>query len=354
LPATTAIYVCGTWSGWAQQEEMELDDDGIFTFTVTLSNTRHESFFICMNGDMSSRIYPVVNEASPLISIKGPNAAGEGKYWIIDGRDKEVPAGTVYKIYFNWGSIMKKVWWEEVSEKVQPKAYEHVYSVIGNWASYQFQDLTPTADPKVWEGSFKINERGECLFQIVRDHDYQQLIYPSKPNTTSTGVPVRGPDAWGEGKYWKVEGAADGIINVQLEIDDGTVEVTIGLQVWENIPGWGRHDYFLRSLTSSQCMKMTMTEPGIFQCIGTVGTNYSEENQAYVETFQILVDEDLTHCFYPALTDSASGVNITCPPDGLEHEERWMIRSLWPSVDFQVTFNTLATDRRKMVTWKLQ
>mmetsp|Transcript_43448 Transcript_43448/g.75266 ORF Transcript_43448/g.75266 Transcript_43448/m.75266 type:complete len:364 (-) Transcript_43448:42-1133(-) len=355
LPPGTSIYVCGTWSGWAHLEEMELTEDGIFTTTVILGNTRCESFYLCMNGNTASKIYPVVNEASPLISIKGPGDQGAGKSWLIDGRDREVPAGTAYKIYFNWGQSMKKVWWEEVSEANGPKAYEHVYSIIGSWASFQFQDLTPNpTDPTRWEGSFKVNERGECLFQLVRDHDNQQLIYPSKPDTTSTDVPVRGPDAWGAGKYWKVEGAADDIIQVQLEINDGSVEVTIGLQVWESIAGWGRHDYFLKTFGVSQCTQMTMAESGIFRCTGITSAQHSEDHHAYVESFQILVDEDPMHCFYPALADSASGANITCLPDGLEHEERWLVQSLRPGASFEVIFDTTATDRRKMVTWSLQ
>merc|ERR1711879_291223 len=124
------------------------------------------------------------------------------------------------------------------------------------------------------------------------DHDPSQAIYPRDPNATSTGIPVRGPDSWCAGKYWLVEGACDDIIPVRVEVEDGRIEVLIGSKTFQSIPGWGRHDYYLKALTQSTCSRMDMAEPGIFKCRGVVSDLWSEELQGCVESFQILVDAD--------------------------------------------------------------
>lgn len=43
----------------------------------------------------------------------------------------------------------------------------------------------------------RIGMSGREEFQIVRDRDWNQAVYPAAPSTSRPGVPIRGPDAAG-------------------------------------------------------------------------------------------------------------------------------------------------------------
>merc|ERR1719188_2747136 len=96
---------------------MEHQDDGSFLVTILLGDFRFETFFLCLSDNLKSRIYPTINEASPMIHIEGPDDQGEGKRWLIDGRDEEIPSGTVYQIRFAWRKERLLINWEAVSPK---------------------------------------------------------------------------------------------------------------------------------------------------------------------------------------------------------------------------------------------
>lgn len=358
LPYGETVHICGSWSGWMYTEEMERTEDGTFTTIILLGDTRCESFYLCLNGDKDSMFFPAITNASPLISVQGPGDQGNGRRWLIDGRDNEIPAGTAYKIGFKPGRN-KKVWWQEVSValamKAQSAVISHTYSILGSWTCFQSEDLQQSPDePGVWVGSYKISESGQDRIQLVRDRDPEQLIYPSKADADSTSIPLRGPDGWGAGKYWLIQGEPDETVELRLAVDDGHMEVTIGSKVWQNVEGWGRHDYFIMSLTSSQCAQMKMEGPGIFKYSGVISETYSDQYQGFVESFQIVVDMDPHYCFYPAMADAGGGRYICCKPDGRAHDENWLIRSLWPGKSFEVVLDLNVADSRKMVTWKLQ
>lgn len=49
------------------------------------------------------------------LCFAGPHADGKGKYWMIDGRDEEVPAGSVYRVTLHWGARLRVAWQREMS-----------------------------------------------------------------------------------------------------------------------------------------------------------------------------------------------------------------------------------------------
>eukprot|EP00404_Azadinium_spinosum_P004652 CAMPEP_0180467970 /NCGR_PEP_ID=MMETSP1036_2-20121128/27279_1 /TAXON_ID=632150 /ORGANISM="Azadinium spinosum, Strain 3D9" /LENGTH=174 /DNA_ID=CAMNT_0022474959 /DNA_START=53 /DNA_END=574 /DNA_ORIENTATION=+ len=106
------ITMCGSWTGFKVMQDMEQQDDGTFLCTIIFGDTRFETFFLCLNGNPKSRIYPTINEASQVIHIEGPDDQGEGKRWLIDGRDQEIPSGTVYQIRFAWRKERFLINWE--------------------------------------------------------------------------------------------------------------------------------------------------------------------------------------------------------------------------------------------------
>jgi len=360
-PEGVRVCICGSWSGWSQTEEMELQEDGSYMRTVIMGETRCETFYICLNDNSEYRIYPVANNASQRVWIEGPDAQGAGKRWIIDGRDEEVPGLTVYQVRFWWGRHRKQIAWEEVSPKFAADAlhYEHRYQVLGTWTSWSKHELVKDPDDDdVWEYSLKIGLQGEEEFQLCRDHDAQQLIYPAKPRTTKASVAVRGPDDMGEGKHWLIRGNVDEVVKIRLEVDDGRVSVAViseakGEKVWSSIEGWHRHDYWL-AFHGGPCrrMKMDPEVPGLFRCRGIVRDGYDEKFRGFCEFFNVIVDEDPSFSFYPEVGFASTGECIVRGPDRDSEGRPFTIKSWSVGAGFEVFLDLNAIDRRRVVTWK--
>jgi len=294
------------------------------------------------------------------IWIHGPDVRGEGKRWIIDGRDEEIPAGTVYQIRFWWGKQRKRIVWEEMNPKFAIDAlhYQHRYQVLGTWTSWSKHEFEKDPDEEtIWEYSFKIGVTGEESFQLCRDHDDEQLVYPAKPRTVRTNVPVRGPDHLGHGKAWVVKGIVDEVVRIRLEIDDGKITVAVisetkGEKVWESREGWDRHEYWV-VFKSGTLTKMVMDPraPGVFRAPGVIGDTYDEKFRGFCEFFSVVVDEDPHHAFYPEVGFASTGECIVHGPDRECEGRPFTVKGWQVGATFTVTLDLNAVDRRKRVTW---
>mmetsp|Transcript_86468 Transcript_86468/g.201183 ORF Transcript_86468/g.201183 Transcript_86468/m.201183 type:complete len:1263 (+) Transcript_86468:63-3851(+) len=361
-PPDTRVTINGSWSGFQSYDDMKEDEDGTYTHTVVLGNTLVESFVICLHGIPDFSFYPACARGSPLIFIEGPDAKSSGKRWVIDGRDEQIPAGTIYQVKFRWGTSRKRISWEEVgpeSAPTDPKVLrpEHRYQVLGSWTSSRKDDLVKKGDG-VWEYTAQIGVSGQEEFQFCRDFDAQQIIYPSEPMCTKTTVPVRGPDHMGEGKKWLITGAVDEKVKLRLELDNAKIIVSVssksmGEQVWESIEGWARHTYWLAfegGLTTQMVMDPDM--PGVFKARGEVGMNFSERYRGFCEFFNVIVDEDKNFGFCPDVSCASTGECIVWGPDKGCCSRQFMIKSWQAGAGFEVTLDLKAVDKRKVVTWK--
>eukprot|EP00404_Azadinium_spinosum_P023641 CAMPEP_0180629804 /NCGR_PEP_ID=MMETSP1037_2-20121125/39653_1 /TAXON_ID=632150 /ORGANISM="Azadinium spinosum, Strain 3D9" /LENGTH=173 /DNA_ID=CAMNT_0022650623 /DNA_START=69 /DNA_END=587 /DNA_ORIENTATION=- len=95
-----------------EDADMAQQDDGTYLCTIILGDTRFETFFLCLDQNRKIRIYPTINEASQMIHIEGPDDKGEERRWLLDGRDEEIPSGTVYQIRFAWRKERMLINWE--------------------------------------------------------------------------------------------------------------------------------------------------------------------------------------------------------------------------------------------------
>lgn len=353
LPPDELICICGSWNGW-RSEEMEPEGDGWYAATVVLEECRFELFNLCMGRSRKRTIHPAVNMASKLIDIQGPDNQGRKKYWIIDGRDTQVSAGTVFQIHFRWGLKRKEIYWEQVDESLANKAVRvvHNYVVVGSWTSWLGQDLK-RKNECTWEGTFKVGSSGREEFQFLRDHDWDQAIYPGKLDTSTAGAPVRGPDHMGRGKHFRVHGDVGAVCRLQLRIDDASVNVALELggmatKVWRSLEGWDRHHYFVAgSFCSWTPLPMTMESPGLFRSRGVIGSRNS------VESFQVWIDEDNSQAFCPEEDSAIPGEVIVRVPDGERHDSYFYVRNAPPGTPFEVILDLTVEDRRKIVTWKV-
>jgi len=359
-PSGVEVNILGSWNGWTSYGVMEEEEDGPYTFTIALGESRCESFFICLNGVPDYKLWPACDKADQNTWVYGPDPTvkSEGKRWTIDGRDDRVPAGTLFKIKLYWGSTKKRVTWEEVPPDSVPKPmrYDHRYQVTGSWTSGRFDDMKK-ADAGVYEYSGKIGVSGVEEFCLCRDGDATQLIYPGKPHTSTTDVPVRGPDDLGSGKMWSIAGPVGELVKVRLEVNDGQIIVsssskTQGEKVWESQEGWERHSYWL-SFAGGPCTQMVADtdNPGVLRARGTIGQNYIEKFRGLCEFFNIIVDEDSNFGYYPDVAYASTGECICWGPEKIPPETPFLIKSWQAGAGFEVVLDMKAKDRRKRVTW---
>lgn len=302
--------------------------------------------------------------------MQGPDANRRGRRWMIDGRDTCVPAGTAYTIHFQWSSEKMSIRWEQQHASLPAvtdalpspvlRLHRSTYSIVGSFSAGAFVEMLPVSgDAGSWECSFRIGNSGAEEFQIARDEDWEQLIYPAERRTVKTSVPVRGPDDMGSGKKWIVAGTEGDKVRVRFQIVDARITLTVcsdvkGHKVWHSVEGWSRHRYsVVGSWTKTSHIEMVMDQdtPGVFKACGCIGGNYFPRLHGYAETFQIVVDADSDFAFYPMAEGADGGESIVLGPDNRANGRTWTLRSAIPQARFEIRLDLSAVDRRKMVTW---
>eukprot|EP00406_Dinophysis_acuminata_P041145 CAMPEP_0179361618 /NCGR_PEP_ID=MMETSP0797-20121207/80593_1 /TAXON_ID=47934 /ORGANISM="Dinophysis acuminata, Strain DAEP01" /LENGTH=101 /DNA_ID=CAMNT_0021077025 /DNA_START=107 /DNA_END=412 /DNA_ORIENTATION=- len=98
---------------------------------------------------------------------------------------------------------------------------------------------------------------------------------------------------------------------------------------------------------------MDLMRPGVFQCRATMGQLFSDEFSGYSDYFQVAVDGDKESAFYPNWEYANSGEMIVNGPDGNGPDNYFVIRSLYPNAEVEITLELNALDRRKIVTWTM-
>jgi len=361
LPYTSTVSVYGSWSSWSRADEMKRMGDGWFTTSVALGDCRYELFYFALNKDGAQEIYPTVTNAAEHIWIEGPDKKRNGRTWIIDGRDKQVPVGTTYELWFKWQPDKMSVLWKEVPRAKLTTGLcpsgEHSYSLVGTFGS-GFLGMSFVKSEGAWEGQFRIGTTCEEEFAIAKDKDMNQLIYPQQAHTALRGVPVRGPDNMGRDKRWKISGVHSDIVTVKLKIVDAHVVVTAsseakGIRYWESEEGWDRHTYcVVGSWNDWQpvIMSMDADSPGVFKAFGKVQNVDSLESYLYSESFMVCIDEDLNLVIHPEVEYATAGEAIAIGPDTNELARTWTLKSVEPDRRFEITLDLNAKDRRKMLT----
>jgi len=366
LDPTMTLYIRGSWTAFQYYEEMDPDGPGCYSYTMMLGEARYDTFHLCLDKDSNMDIYPAINKASPKIWICGPNGARNGRTWIIDGRDRQVPAGSSFKIRFRWGREVKSISFEDNPSWLRNLSipFKHTYWVIGTWTAWKFQVMTQVGEKGdgVWSTRVKIGNEGVEQFQFARDRDWNQVIYPARRRATDPDVPARGPDDMGDGKTWLIRGTPGEVFDLQLGISDAKVTVSLtdaygARKVWKSEEGWNRHTYFVAGLFNGwNCEPMIMNPkmPGVFTAFGVLPNYANQENKlGYATWFYIVVDEDFHYCYYPQLEDAGPGESIVQGPDGEGEGLHWMAYSTFGSgAVFEICLDLTAEDRRKVVTWK--
>lgn len=268
--------VIGSWTCMQTPEPMQELNDGSNVFEVTLGANGWEQFYIIQDYDMNKKIYPAFHRSWKDLPAVGPHKGGkEPMYWMIDGRgvnglpeeDNGKP-GDKYLITFKWENV-KHVTWEKMSKAHSVEYHDDAtYYIRGSWNCW---DLEPMKKDEDEEGTYTLETQLtplELQFQIIRNKDEMQVIYPDVPPGTlgTKRSRIMGPDEGGKDKLWNITGEQGDMFRIGLHrfqdsLDDvqvrwrktGNQEVERKQQRYfliGTMNQWGQGDVFEMSLSA--------------------------------------------------------------------------------------------------------
>mmetsp|Transcript_5299 Transcript_5299/g.12032 ORF Transcript_5299/g.12032 Transcript_5299/m.12032 type:complete len:1196 (+) Transcript_5299:117-3704(+) len=356
------FFVEGSFNGWSKGEKMTyLADKDAYCCAITLGETRVEQFNINVNEFLDAKIFPTAQAASTYDGrVLGPGPAPPGHYWVIDGRDDQVAQGTVYMILFSWDAEtrQKKVSWEITEDgralrQAAMNTWKHSYSVVASWNRFKPMHMQPVigTEPGLFETQVKLGLHGHEEFHFLRDGVKTEVIYPAQHRTMNADVPVRGPDLFGEGKYFGLIGQTGERVTIQLQVWDGDITVTTdasskGMRTFRSMRGVEGKRYYVRGgWNNRRPVPMTATRDQVFQA--KMIMTYNE-----FEPFQIVLDEDPRQAIHPEMELAEQELSCAMGPDHHGEGLDWAIVAE-PGASVVITLDLTRADRREMVTWKV-
>jgi len=357
------LFLIGSWDAWSSMTQMrrvgEEEAMGIYEYTGTIiiGDTCREQFQLCLNEDFLQAIHPAHNLSDERGHIVGPDTDGHSKNWLVDGRKDNVTAGSKYIVRFRWSfswerGEFKKVTWTLSDAVEKPPNFRHIYSVVSSWSSWQFLDMKKAENEDCLYIRARIGPSGQEEFQIVRDHDWSQVIHPASELASRTSIPIRGPDNKGKGKNWVIRGPSSEVVTISLRVQRSEITVWVqskskGTKTWRT-PGKDTHDFFY--VGDSTSWGMTYMYPDRKKK-GVKGVHrYALVATAENEEFKIVMDGDWEKALYPEVERAGMGQRAR-GPDGRGHGLNWMIPSRRGEA-YEIIFVSHATDPAKKVFWR--
>jgi len=249
-------YIAGSWMDASTSEPMTSEGDGVYRYTLTLGINRWETFQIWLDGLPNRALNPGRPRApnrAPVLDCNQEEA--EGLTWMIDGRqwyatptgageledavresdgggegeagvrtlavdtpDSGKP-GDQYEIRLRIAGKWRSVEWEKVAETGDGDMSAEdtgKYYIVGSWTDWEFSSMEPDPDePGIFRADAKLRPFDAGLFQIVRNRDWGQVIYPE---SSFGDLPeALGPDEWGDGMYFSLGSNGNQTFRIELQ-----------------------------------------------------------------------------------------------------------------------------------------
>lgn len=247
----TGCSIMGSWSQLDRPEPMRSEGLDQFSYVVTLGEHSVEWFQIWLDGEKDRILHPGTERGLVEGKVYGPHsyrdASGFG--WAIDTRvryaasgrgltfdnhpDPSLPnlpgpdagnPGDQFRVRLQVKGRFRAVTWERLdSRMVQRNGFPKTmgkYYVVGSWNDWTPEEMT-LEDEYLGRYSVKaVLPKGKCRFQILRNKDWKQLIYPETCYADhEDGIPVKGPDASGHDSYWNIEAnPSKNVVCIDLEL----------------------------------------------------------------------------------------------------------------------------------------
>jgi len=350
---------------------MILSSSGVYNYTIALGETRVEQFHLALDPNGEELIHPCVHKADQNSRVEGPDDSQNGCKFQIDGWRDMAAEGSLYEITFQRKGKRKNVAWKVVTkvEDFSKGVYsqqdmamalkiarsKHVYSLAMESKNWAFLDMQPdTKDASLWTCTTPMCLSGKDEFVVVRDHDRQQTIYPSKGKNWDTSVPLMGPSDGNCGRAWAFHSPPLSPVTFELRVISGIITLMVttsvdGKKVWSSAHQGDSagHTY---SITGS------FNDWGMTEMVDMVGSCDDETYRCELpfawsdkQEFQIVVDRDFGRTYYPQMKSAVPGHSILSGPDHSAMGRAWCVYGS-PHEILEVKLDLRAEDRRKAVS----
>jgi hypothetical protein len=253
----SGYYVIGTFNNWTADDQMKVEDNGVFSYVIALGENRWESFQISLDGDSEKLLHPPLYQAPKGTKVVGPDESPDAAelVWLIDGRSEMVSQamlsdatsealataddalvewggedkgamGDQYKITLHVAGKWRTVSWskltpEQVGTKKEPIA--GTYYVAGDFSGWELTEMT-----QVGPGQFSLQVAlifSSNDFVIVRNADWHQTLYPASP-TQGSESDILGPEDRYADLAWNISGKVDEKVTIELQRSGTSIKVS--------------------------------------------------------------------------------------------------------------------------------
>jgi hypothetical protein len=241
--------IVGSWSQWPDPVPMKVEADGTYSYTLALGENRWEHFEIWLDGDSTKVLHPGQAMAGKDFAVFGPVQDAGGCGWKINGLPELVhpptddslqdeweadndcllptadtgSVGDLYHVTLHIAGRWRTVSWQKLPEStggceaLQTSHTGGRYYVTGDWDGWELHEMLRDPSRPGFYSKDIILQQSESEFQIVRNRDRQQALYPGRPRSTESTSKVYGPDDLGNGLHWLLHGSPGGTYRIELE-----------------------------------------------------------------------------------------------------------------------------------------
>ena len=368
-------HIAGTFTCW-EPEPMEMESAGVFAYVLTLGEGRWEQFQIYVDGDPQRCLYPAEHKAGKLSTVEGPAASSGGNAWHIEGRaapagqgQAALPAGegqdasragpvdrgwvgAQYRVRLRVAGKYRMVDWERVSGKAEEAELtvalaaaealpRSLYYVTADWNLWGFEPMAQgEAEAEAEAGTraalFRYDvrlsrPRGE--FQILRNRDFDQVIYPLEAGAPDGDAQnVGGPDEDSNGLAWELEGRPGDAFRIELRqaVEAGVSVMRVSSQRLGSTPLSPEEERLARAAVFSTfgSWDLGVRMRGLLWN-GSYHSFLVEAGPEGEVRFQLARDYDWDRLFFPSAADARPGVAHEvlgpAPGDGRSRGLSWRI-----------------------------
>nr|AQS99169.1 type I polyketide synthase [Gambierdiscus excentricus] len=338
LKAEKGYMIMGSWTQWDTSEKMKSENDGSYSFVLTLGPNRYEHFQIIMDSNTSKTLHPGQPEGSPASAIFGPEPQElcAGMSWLVDGRSQLVarPASTVLNFTAHAGALgVGGDMLEQSMTLAEAKSWCETHPECQGFCYFGGEE--PEGPVAIqFKNTFTLTEKvGWTSFR--------------KEETALAEV--------GEMDYFKVSGRDLGmpgdLYKIKLQLAGKWKTVT-----WDKISGTGAVDkgsyYFVASWNDweLQQMEVEVSSPNTYFIEVTLpGSRFAR----YIRgEFLIVRNKDWNQTFFPADTLAAVAKNDRVGGPGKEDGINWQLQGE-PGEAFRIEFQRAVAGEEdtKKVNW---
>lgn len=229
-----SYHIVGTWNRW-MPERMDCEEEGVYTYVVTLGESAQESFQVWLDGEKSQALHPGVQKARLGSKVKGPEMAIRATSWIL-GLGESGRPGNRYLIRLRVSGKRHMVDWElletgppglEFFDKCAPSTYQ----VVGSWGDMDIQEMTPEPD---LAGAFSVEAQlteANANFHLIKDLDCNQTLDIDAVEVTEESRRVLEADD--AANRWSLNGKAGDVFKIQFRRwkEDDKLKVTMSATI---------------------------------------------------------------------------------------------------------------------------